>query len=407
MQNLKHPGQATLCGLSQFLNGVLPIAMLASLFCAFSSAFASPPPGVVIDHIAKENRDFIGSPSLTRLPSGELLASHDYFGPGKLGGTKVFVSKNKGRTWTLRSTVPDQDSSSLFVYEGMPHLLGRFLPLKQFAVRRSADGGVTWTEAKGPESGLILGKGATPGSTPVPVVVHGGRIWRAAEHGRRRLRFPYKFTAFMISAPLGADLLKAKSWKQTQHLKPNLDWLGGKFGGWLEGNAVVTPQGVVNVLRVQTEEPEEYAALMSVSEDGRRLSFDAKSGFVRMPGGAKKFCISPDPQGKGYWALANVSPKPLPQPAGLRNTVSLLYSENLREWKLKGHLLHRENHEQFAFQYMEFIFDGDDLLFVSRTAWDGAFNHHDANYFTFHRVKDFRAIHTGNAVPELMTDALK
>lgn len=43
-----------------------------------------------------------------------------------------------------------------------------------------------------------------------------------------------------------------------------------------------------------------------------------------------------------------------------------------------------------GFQYADWLIDGDDMLVVSRTAWTGAPNYHDANFITFHRVWSFR-----------------
>ena len=43
-----------------------------------------------------------------------------------------------------------------------------------------------------------------------------------------------------------------------------------------------------------------------------------------------------------------------------------------------------------GFQYVSFLFDGSDLLYLSRTAFNGAQNFHDNNYLTFDRVSDFR-----------------
>ena len=42
-----------------------------------------------------------------------------------------------------------------------------------------------------------------------------------------------------------------------------------------------------------------------------------------------------------------------------------------------------------GFQYLDWQFDGDDLVAVCRMAWNGL-NYHDANTVTFHRVKNFR-----------------
>ena len=51
--------------------------------------------------------------------------------------------------------------------------------------------------------------------------------------------------------------------------------------------------------------------------------------------------------------------------------------------------------ELYGFQYVDWQFDGKDIVFVSRTAWrDKTGNpprQHDANYMTFHRIRNFRA----------------
>jgi hypothetical protein len=48
--------------------------------------------------------------------------------------------------------------------------------------------------------------------------------------------------------------------------------------------------------------------------------------------------------------------------------------------------------ERVGFQYADFGFDGDDLIFLCRTSMNGSYHFHDANYSTFHRVKNFREI---------------
>ena len=57
-------------------------------------------------------------------------------------------------------------------------------------------------------------------------------------------------------------------------------------------------------------------------------------------------------------------------------------------------LLHHPDDRGYAFQYADWVFDGDDILFVSRTAGadeeGGAHTYHDANYLTFHRLVGFR-----------------
>ena len=63
---------------------------------------------------------------------------------------------------------------------------------------------------------------------------------------------------------------------------------------------------------------------------------------------------------------------------------------------MRAIVLQHPNREKHAFQYADWQFDGDDLIAVSRTAYDdglgGAANQHAANYLTFHRIKKFREL---------------
>ena len=39
-----------------------------------------------------------------------------------------------------------------------------------------------------------------------------------------------------------------------------------------------------------------------------------------------------------------------------------------------------------GFQYADWVFDRQEILAVSRTAINGAYNCHNANHITFHRI---------------------
>jgi hypothetical protein len=83
------------------------------------------------------------------------------------------------------------------------------------------------------------------------------------------------YCAGMLSVPVDADLLDAANWTVSNFLHSDPRWLGGAFGGWLEGNAVVTRDGkMLDVLRVDTAALPEKAALVTVSADGREMAFD-------------------------------------------------------------------------------------------------------------------------------------
>lgn len=356
-------------------------------------------PGVVIDHVPKSSGVYFGSPSIAVWTNGDYVVTHDYFGPNSTKSkTAVFISKDLGQTWTKSGELAGQFWSTLFEHRGALYLMGTSREYGAAIIRRSLDGGHNWTEPKDANSGLLLAD-AKHHCAPVPVVVHEGRVWRAMEDARGPGGWGTSFRAFMMSAPEDADLLNATNWTCSNALGSDTNWLDGKFGGWLEGNAVITPEGrVVDLLRCEVHTPRERAAMIHVSDDGKTASFDPATDFVDFPGGAKKFTVRFDAQSKLYWSLANVVAEKDRSnlPGAVRNTLALICSPDLRRWSVCRELLHHENPASFGFQYADWQFAGDDLIAAVRTAFEdatgGAHNYHDANYLTFHRVNNFRAL---------------
>ncbi len=265
-------------------------------------------------------------------------------------------------------------------------------------IRRSDDGGHTWTTPRDEHSGLLRND-AKFHCAPVPVIVHSGRIWRAMEDMMGGGGWPKQFRAFMMSATEEADLLQATNWISSQPLARNPDWLPGQFNGWLEGNAVVTPSGeLVDILRVDCLRPPEKSAIVRISPDGRLASFDPAKDFIDMPGGCKKFTIRYDQRSQLYWTLANpVLRQHSSKPLGMvRNLLALESSPDLRHWTVRSVVLYHPDTERHAFQYVDWLFDKNDLILVSRTAFDdeagGAVRQHDANYLTYHEIKNFRTL---------------
>jgi hypothetical protein len=74
-------------------------------------------------------------------------------------------------------------------------------------------------------------------------------------------------------------------------------------------------------------------------------------------------------------------------------------SANLHDWENRGIVLHHQDSVRHAFQYVDWLFDGQDLIAACRTAYDdaegGAHSGHDANFLTFHRIVNFRSRSTG------------
>ena len=136
--------------------------------------------------------------------------------------------------------------------------------------------------------------------------------------------------------------------------------------------------GVAVALKADADDPE------------KALEFHA---FINLPSGSNtKTHIVYDEVSDRYVAIGNICVDP--ETPGQRNVVVLEYSSDLDHWEIADILLdyREENPKNIACQYIYFTFDGDDILYLSRTSLNGARNFHDANYSVMHRVRDFRRL---------------
>lgn len=391
---------------------ILPVTLAVACSVAVSFALAgaamaepapdhSRVPGVVVAHSPQASGIYIGSAGILVLPDGAYLAKHDEFGPKSTERTSavthVYRSTDRGRSWEHLARVDGLFWANIFHHQDAVYMMGTSAGHRHghCVIRRSDDGGGTWTVAEDENTGRLF-PNISYHTAPMPVVIHNGRIWRTMEDEQGGDRWGHWFRALMMSAPVDADPLVAANWTSTNAIARDPSWLGGRFGGWLEGNAVVAPDGrMVNILRVAGLEGK--AAVVRISDDGKKASFDPDSGFLDFPGGTKKFLIRRDPRSGTYWALSN------PAIGGsVRNTLALMHSENLTDWEIRCILLHHPDSVYHAFQYPDWVFDGDDMLVASRTAYDdgigGSRRAHDANYLTFHRFEKFRELTLADSV---------
>lgn len=373
------------------------------IICSNTIGVAQNPPGSVVSHLNKENGKYVGSPGLCILPDGSYLASHDEFGPKSSefssAQTRIFSSKDKGKTWKQLTVIDGQFWSNLFVHKDKVYIIGTNKHHGNFIIRRSDDGGHTWTIPYHSKNGLLL-----PGeyhTAPVPVIIHKGRIWRALEYATApSTKWGERYSAMMISASVNDNLLDAKRWRKTNHLMFDASYLNGEFRGWLEGNAVVGPDGLLrDILRVDAPNLRtEYAAIITISKNGKKASFNPDTDFVKLPGGTKKFTIRYDEQTHRYWMLSNYVKKEWRDRnfAWIRNTLALSSSTDLKNWTVHKIILDHKDAYKHAFQYVEWQFEGNDIILLSRTAYDDengpAQNNHDANFLTFHRIPNFRLL---------------
>jgi hypothetical protein len=139
------------------------------------------------------------------------------------------------------------------------------------------------------------------------------------------------------------------------------------------------------------------AAMVQVYDEGRRIAFDPQAGFIDFPGGMSKFTIRYDVETGLYLTLSNnVTVADWP---GQRNILSLHASKDLRQWRHVQTLLEdgadvasEPSLRLTGFQYVDWQFDGQDIIYLVRAAYGGAHNYHDSNRITFHRLRAFRGL---------------
>ena len=363
-------------------------------------------PGTVIAHSPAPLAEFIGSPAIAVLENGDYLAAHDLFGSNSLyrisGRTRIYRSSDKGQSWRLISQVTNQLWSSLFVVGKDIYLIGTTRRYGDLVIRRSIDNGVTWSTPKDSKTG-VLKRGAYH-TAPTPIIKHQGKLWRAMEHLPEGEGWGLQFRPFLMAVDEHADLLDSLNWQYSDELTNNKSYLEGEFNGWLEGNVVLGKDGnLLNILRVDDHSTlKEKAAVIRMDEFGEKAFFNPDSDFISFPGGSKKFSTRYDSISNRYWTISNYIPEgvkkqhPNRNPATIRNTAGIFSSIDLKEWVFHELLLHHADEEKHGFQYIDWVFDGNDIIYVSRTAYDdeygGANNNHDANFLTFHRVDNFRKL---------------
>lgn len=359
-------------------------------------------------------RTYLGSPSIVRLADGALLASHDYFGlpncpknhEAEESLTSIYRSQDDGASWLNVTHIMNCYWSSLFLHCGALYIFGVSQQYGSIVIRRSDDGGFTWTHPADAGSGLLFRGGVYRDApnyhcAPVPVLEHDGRLYKAFEDADPPVHGP-SFHTCVVSAPVDADLLDASNWTMSNKIPFNPAWAPAAWDPperpcWLEGNVVCAPDGQLwNILRLNASPMVNRAVMVKIEDEGKTISFDPRTGFIDFPGGGTKFTIRYDAQTGCYLALVNNVTNPAW--SRQRNILSLSASRDLRNWRLVKTLMTdhsglsaQDSMRLTGFQYVDWQFDGDDIIYLVRTAYRGAIRYHDSNRIIFRKLVDFRS----------------
>ena len=322
----------------------------------------------------------------------------------------VMRSEDHGRTWSEVSQLPYY-SGRPWLHDGNLYLFaftpGRKQRNDDLLLLRSDDGGRTWSKA-------VTLFGGHYWNCNTNLVVRDAKLYWSVDdltygNGDKR-------TTRAICGDLSSDPMSPAAWRMSdpvlfpgvprQLSDPKLDALGDRF---LEPNVteVAGRLRVVSSVKLNSQTTTNLAALYDLEDRDGKLDLT----FVQyhpMLGGHLDFSIVRDDASKMFWACANLAVDSRESldfwkqarasgkyhdtsTAGDdRRFLMLLYGLDGFNWLQAGCIAQAAKLSQ-SFMYAVPVVDGDDLAIVSRSSINAA-HQHDADYCTFHRVKNFRRL---------------
>ncbi len=315
-----------------------------------------------------------------------------------------FATETGNRTILVRSTDGGKTWEELGVANGMRWATVFELNGKLYVMGVGVDTGKAMLAEYNPATGVYRydsldmygGAGA-----PCAVIVANGRIYKSS------------FSS-VISAPVDADLFDYTSWTISERAEKyaSVEWFRAQTGyeGELtygaalgEGNLVLGKDGTVYLmLRVDSQPCYGYAVLIKCSKDGKTLS---EPQLIRFPADAdkpasvSKFTVRYDEASGKYFALVSIVTVDQndAHAAAQRNVLALIASDDLVNWSyVDTVLVDRDminpslSRYVHAFQYVDFVIDGNDILMVVREASGVTNTYHDGKYVTYYVIENFR-----------------
>lgn len=335
---------------------------------------------------------YLCSPSLVRHPDGFLLASMDLFNynsPQNL--TLIFRSDDDGKTWYYLSELMPCFWGKMFIHNGELYMLACSTEYGDLLIGKSTDGGKTFSAPVC----LLHGSNGKNGNNgihknPQNILIHNNRLYNTLEWGSWANK-EYCHAAMVMSIDLNDDLLCPDNWSFTLPKKfepsaPEISHLPLNTMT-IEGTLTVDPAG--NLFNVMRFGGDKCAIAYLVDPENPEASL-THSHCIPFPANRSKFMIKFDPVSKKYYSIACRLKDNAP--AHSRNLLSLMVSNDMLNWQPQCDIIDYSDSDpdKVGFQYVDFEFDGDDIIFLCRTAVNQAHNYHDSNYSTFHRIKNFR-----------------
>ena len=356
---------------------------------------------VIIDYIhpQEDAYDCTGkcpcSPSLVRLPSGNLLASIGIFVdreefPALPILTKLYRSKDNGDSWEYAGDLLHCFNASLFVHDNKLYCLALNGDYSDLVISVSKDEGATWCAPVTILYGESPHRWGWHTSSMCPAEI-GDRLLKAIEYGHVEIRsnprtgkewvcankyYDIAHHVGVLSIDKNADLMNPENWTMSELFYPeDIDPYQ-----CIEGNIVDAPKGVVNLLRTMKTG---ISLEMTVNTSNPESTMYNPRKITNFPLSAvSKFEIKKDPVTGQYIAIGNDC-------RYNRQVLVMAVSKNMEDWRI-AYVIEGSPDEYNAFSYADFFFLDEDIYFLSRTGYNGSASQHDTNMITFHKVLNFR-----------------
>ena len=356
--------------------------------------------GSVVNYVHPEDEvyafsgRYLCSPSIVRHPDGYLLASMDlHAGEAPQNLTLIYRSDDNGETWHYVSELMPCFWGKMFIHNGELYVLCCSTEYGDLLIGKSKDGGRTFSAPVV----LLRGSNGKKGNSgvhknPQNIMRYNSRIYETLEWGAWANK-ELCHAAMVMSCDDKDDLLVPENWSFTEplafgHFAPEVAELPIPTMT-IEGTLAVSPEGkLLNLMRFG-KRGHAIAYEVNTKDHEAQLTY---SHLINFPANFSKFMIKYDDVSEKYYSVATRLYEGGNNSA--RNYLTLMASEDLVNWQdvcVLQDYRHCDWHE-VGFQYVDFEIEGEDIIYLCRTAINGAHNFHDSNYSTFHRIENFRKL---------------
>lgn len=346
-------------------------------------------PGVLIDKTSSSfSSNYFSAPSIVSM-GNSIYISYDLNGK-----TIIQRSNNKGVNWQKVSELDYGKNGALFVVDNILYLIGSSHNVDNCVILKSENNGVTWTVPNSPVNGLLLTSSSSNivRTTSSPAVIFNNRVYKSIEqigaNGNIKLGFMSASTDNMMART---------SWITTNYLE--FDTSLSAFGtSWQDGKVLLTAQNnIINITSIKGGTGN-AVAILNISSDNKTATFDTENNPLTIPGGSKDFTIKYDAVSGKYWAITNLIKNTNvignTSPDLVYNTLTLLSSSDLINWKAEKEIFHTSNYANQGFPYSDWIIVGNDIIGVTSVSWNdcegSVLNIEHPNFVVSFVVNNFR-----------------